>query len=92
MAVVPSLLSRLSSGKMAKHSWQNALNPWLLFGVDNPSTITVKLSPSGRWTVSMLVDVEIEPLPASPNKIGIDLGITSLIALSNGDKVSNPKS
>ena len=57
-----------------------------------PSTITVKLSPSGRWTVSMLVDVEISPLPESPNKVGIDLGITSLIALSNGDKVANPKS
>jgi len=57
-----------------------------------PSTITVKLSPSGRWTVSILVDVEIEPLPESPNKVGIDLGITSLIALSNGEKIANPKS
>jgi putative transposase len=57
-----------------------------------PSTITVKLSPSGRWTASLLVDVEIEPLPQSPNSIGIDLGITSLIALSNGNKIANPKS
>ena len=56
-----------------------------------PSTITVKLSPSGRWTVSLLVDVEIEALPKSPNQIGLDLGITSLIALSNGEKVANPK-
>jgi putative transposase len=57
-----------------------------------PSTITVKLSPSRRWTVSLLVDVEIETWPESPNQIGLDLGITSLIALSNGDKVANPKS
>ena len=57
-----------------------------------PSTITVKLSPSCRWTASILVEAEIEALPESPNKIGIDLGITSLIALSNGDKVANPKS
>jgi putative transposase len=56
-----------------------------------PSTITVKLSPSGRWSVSLLVEVEIEPLPESPNQIGIDLGITSLVALSTGEKVSNPK-
>ena len=56
-----------------------------------PSTITVKLSPSGRWTVSLLVDVEIKPLPIAPNQIGIDLGITSLVALSNGEKVANPK-
>ncbi len=56
-----------------------------------PSTITVKLSPAGRWSVSLLVDVEIEPLPESPNEIGIDLGVTSLVALSNGEKVVNPK-
>lgn len=55
-----------------------------------PSTITVKLSPSGRWTVALLVDVEIKPLPESPNSIGIDLGITSLIATSTGEKVANP--
>jgi len=30
-----------------------------------PSTITVKLSPSGRWTVSLLLDVQIEALPES---------------------------
>ena len=56
-----------------------------------PSTITVKLSPSGRWTVSMLVEVDIKFLPPSPNQIGIDLGITSLIALSTGEKIANPK-
>ena len=56
-----------------------------------PSTITVKLSPSGRWTASLLVDVEIEKLPESSNQIGLDLGITSLVALSTGEKISNPK-
>ncbi|WP_055074930.1 RNA-guided endonuclease TnpB family protein, partial [Pseudanabaena sp. 'Roaring Creek'] len=56
-----------------------------------PSTITVKLSPSGRWTVSMLVDVVIAPLPESQESIGLDLGITSLMALSNGEKIANPK-
>jgi putative transposase len=56
-----------------------------------PSTVTVKLSPAGRWTISLLVDVEIEPLPESPNEIGVDLGVTSLVALSTGEKVANPK-
>ena len=56
-----------------------------------PSTITVKLSPSGRWTVSLLVDVEIETLPESQESIGLDLGINSLMALSNGEKIANPK-
>ena len=57
-----------------------------------PSTITVKLSPSGRWTVSMLVDVEMVALPDSPHQIGLDLGVTSLVVLSNGEKIANPKS
>jgi putative transposase len=56
-----------------------------------PSTITVKLSPSGRWTVSMLVEVDIQPLPKVENQVGIDLGITSLMALSTGEKIANPK-
>ena len=33
----------------------------------------------------VLVDVEIDPLPESPNQVGIDLGVTSLVALSNKD-------
>ncbi|MEH1850251.1 MAG: RNA-guided endonuclease TnpB family protein [Nostoc sp.] len=56
-----------------------------------PSTITVKLSPNGRWTISMLVDAEIERLPESSNQVGVDLGITSLVALSSGEKIANPK-
>jgi len=56
-----------------------------------PTTITVKLSPAGRWTVSLLVDVEIEPLPPCSNEIGVDLGVTSLVALSDGEKIANPK-
>jgi putative transposase len=56
-----------------------------------PSTITVKLEPSGRWFVSLLVDTNIAQLPKSDKQIGLDLGITSLIATSNGDKITNPK-
>jgi len=56
-----------------------------------PSTVTVKLSPAGRWTVSLLVDTLIEPLPKLKNEIGIDLGITSLVALSTGEHIANPK-
>ena len=56
-----------------------------------PSTITIKLAPSGRWSVSLLVDVEIETLPRTDNQVGIDLGITSLLTLSTGEKIANPK-
>jgi putative transposase len=56
-----------------------------------PSTVTVKLSASGQWHVSLLVNADIEQLPKIDKAIGLDLGITSLIATSDGDKISNPK-
>ncbi len=57
-----------------------------------PSTVTVKLDPSGRWFVSILVkDLTVKPLPKTGKKVGIDVGVTSLIATSNGEKVTNPK-
>lgn len=57
-----------------------------------PSTITVKLNASGRWHVSLLVDNQgIQPHAKCDRSIGLDVGITSLIATSNGDKIANPK-
>ncbi|MGK7928201.1 MAG: RNA-guided endonuclease InsQ/TnpB family protein [Spirulina sp.] len=56
-----------------------------------PSTVTVKLDPSGRWFVSLLVNETIHPFPSTEKKVGIDAGITSLIATSDGEKVTNPK-
>ncbi len=58
----------------------------------NPSTITIKLEPSGRWFVSFLVDdPTVEPLPPTTKNIGLDAGLTSLITTSDGDKITNPK-
>lgn len=57
-----------------------------------PSTITVKLDSAGRWFVSLLVaDLTIKPFPSAMQSVGIDLGITSLLALSTGEKILNPK-
>jgi putative transposase len=56
-----------------------------------PSTITVKLEPNGRWFVSLLVDTNIGQLPKVEKAIGLDVGINSLVATSDGEKVSNPK-
>lgn len=57
-----------------------------------PSTITVKLTAAGRWFVSLLVDDHtVKPLPKTDRAIGLDVGITTLIATSNGDKIANPK-
>lgn len=58
----------------------------------NPSSITIKLTPSGKWFVSILCDTLILALPKVESKVGLDMGITTLLTVSNGGKVSNPKS
>ena len=67
---------------------------WSRFLPDDcsPSTVTVKLEPSGRWFVSLLVDdPTVQPLPPTDKKVGIDVGISSLLITSDGDKIANPK-
>lgn len=57
-----------------------------------PSSVTVKLHPSGRWHISIRFDDPIiKPLPANDKAVGIDLGISSLLTTSDGNKVANPK-
>ncbi|MFJ7270815.1 RNA-guided endonuclease InsQ/TnpB family protein [Streptomyces sp. NPDC099050] len=56
-----------------------------------PSTVTVSRDAAGRWFVSMLCeDRTMMPVPANA-AVGIDAGITSLVTLSTGEKITNPK-
>ncbi len=58
----------------------------------SPSTVTVKLEPSGRWFVSLLIDdYTVDVLPPTSKQVGIDAGVTSLISTSDGEKIANPK-
>jgi len=57
-----------------------------------PSTVTVRLHPGGRWHLSIRFDdPTIKPLPVTDKSIGIDLGISSLVITSDGEKVANPQ-
>lgn len=56
----------------------------------SPSSITIKLTPSGQWFISILCDKLILPLLKVKTKIGLDMGISSLLTVSNGDKFANP--
>jgi len=56
-----------------------------------PSTVTVSQDAAGRWFVSLLCDDAIAPAPATTAAVGIDAGITSLVTLSTGEKVANPR-
>ncbi|MEO3776428.1 RNA-guided endonuclease TnpB family protein [Micromonospora sp. B11E3] len=57
-----------------------------------PSTVTVSRDAAGRWFVSLLVeDPTVTPLPPVDAAVGVDAGIISLVTLSTGEKVSNPR-
>lgn len=56
-----------------------------------PSMVTLRRDNAGRYFVSLLVEEEIEILPASSEQIGVDLGLTSMVITSKGEKVGNPR-
>jgi putative transposase len=56
-----------------------------------PSTVTVSRDAAGRWFVSMLCECPITPLPPAGTTVGIDAGLTSLVTLSTGEKITNPR-
>ncbi|GET38546.1 IS891/IS1136/IS1341 transposase [Microseira wollei NIES-4236] len=57
-----------------------------------PTTITVRLDPSGRWFVSLRInDPRDEKLQPVDSVVGLDVGISNLVTLSTGEKIANPK-
>ena len=56
-----------------------------------PSTVTVSRDAAGRWHISILVECLVGTLPQAESVVGIDAGITSLVTLSTGEKVTNPR-
>ncbi|GLW30610.1 RNA-guided endonuclease InsQ/TnpB family protein [Actinoplanes regularis] len=55
-----------------------------------PSTVTVSQDSAGRWFVSLLCQDVIEHAPVV-GAVGIDAGLDSLLTLSNGEKILNPR-
>ena len=56
-----------------------------------PSSVTVSRDAANRWHISILVEDEVHDGPATTSAVGLDAGITSLLTLSTGEKVANPK-
>ncbi|QDN93250.1 IS200/IS605 family element transposase accessory protein TnpB [Streptomyces sp. RLB3-6] len=47
---------------------------------------------AGRWFVSLLCDdPSVQPLPATGQAIGVDVGLDHLLTLSTGEKIANPR-
>jgi putative transposase len=56
-----------------------------------PTTVTVTKDTANRYFVSILVEEAIKPLPVVNTQVGLDLGLKSMVILSTGEKVGNPK-
>ena len=56
-----------------------------------PSSVTITKDCANRYFVSILVEEDMKPLPVVNNMVGLDLGIKSMVALSTGESVGNPR-
>ncbi|MFF2225906.1 RNA-guided endonuclease InsQ/TnpB family protein [Streptomyces globisporus] len=63
-----------------------------------PVKLTVTRDRAGRFFVSVLVEERIEPLPplflpggGAPKAVGLDLGLTALVTLDDGEKAGPPR-
>jgi putative transposase len=55
-----------------------------------PSSVTVIKDAANRYFLSFVVEVEPETVEAKNHSIGIDLGIKTFAAMSNGERVKSP--
>ena len=56
-----------------------------------PTTVIVSKDPAERYFISFRVEARIEDKPINPHRVGIDLGLESLVTLSTGEKVGSPQ-
>ncbi len=58
-----------------------------------PKDATVKKDPLGKWWITFKCDLGEPPkkITSPVNSIGVDLGLSSFITLSDGTKINNPK-
>ena len=78
-----------NSVKLPKIGHVNAKFPSVINGLIKSATI--RKEPTGKYFVSLLVETVVEPFTKTKSNIGIDLGLTDFMVLSDGSKVANPK-
>lgn len=53
-------------------------------------TVTIRRDVN-HWYVCFSVERDPQPLPESPEEVGVDVGLTSFAALSDGTEIGNPR-
>ena len=55
-----------------------------------PSSVRIIKTTTGKYFVSLVVEIEPLDWPKSGEAVGVDFGLTSFATLSNGEKIDNP--
>lgn len=58
----------------------------------NVKTLTIKRSASGKWYATFVCEVGTESIPGRLPAVGVDFGLNSLVALSDGTLIDAPQS
>lgn len=56
-----------------------------------PKTTTLTRSPTGKWYACFSCQVEAKPLLPTSTVVGVDVGLASFAAFSDGKKIENPR-
>jgi putative transposase len=56
-----------------------------------PKTICIRRSSTGKWYAVICCDWEPTTLPDCPKQVGIDVGLNTFAALSDGTDITNPR-
>jgi putative transposase len=84
-----NIVFRGSSIKIPNLGWCNFKNSQQIYGV--PKVATIKLI-GKKWLVMLCCDIGPAPEKcAISNPIGIDLGLTNFVTLSDGTSIDNPR-
>jgi putative transposase len=63
---------------------------WSRAFIGAPTTLTITRDPAGRHFVSFLMEEEVTPLPPTEAVIRLDRGVSALVTLSMGEKITTP--
>lgn len=88
---IPQSRAKIKNGKLFIPKLKTGIKIKFHQKLYNYTSCFISRVPSGKYYASFTCEVNIDPLPISPNSVGIDLGIKSLLIESNGNTVENPK-
>ena len=75
--------------KLPKVGWVKVKAHRQINGIIKSATIS--MTPTGKYHISILCEIEIASLPKTNSSIGVDLGVSDFAILSTGEKIGNKK-